>query len=675
VTGSATRLGPSVTAHLERLRRTDAAGHSRLVAEWPKLATRLTNDAERVELLELLGEASTGAPGTAAWLAPNLALLLERLDLAGLRRWIGTGLRLYYPDDPELLRRYFDMIDPAAKESLRAEAGGSPFSAKRAELQHYVAGFGFAAVELTSHRPGKLRDAPLRPAITDTGVRFPGYYLAIEGAARGDLYRAAAAHALAHLLFSPRHRPVGNRDSARVLARSLLEDARVERLMAQRYPGMHALWGRFHVATQANSGFAVAGLAARLARALHDPQYVDSNPWVSRGRELFESVSGRLEEIAAFDTIGKTLGEALGRMKLPADESPSGSEPAYRDDNNILWDFRAEDPTVQEQTGQLEERSSDELEEADDTLTVYESAAAIGERARTLYPEWDYAGEILREKWTTVIDFARGSDDRLAANAALLRGARQRRLRRLERVADHAIRLGRMHEGDELDLNAAIESIIHIRGRVAPDPRIFRRHGRRRRDAAAVLLLDLSVSTNDLIAGGYTSILEVEKRAATLVAEWLDPTRDRIAIHGFTSNGRDEVNYLHIKDFDEAFETPQKLCLREQTGRLSTRMGAALRHAATCLADERAEMKAILLLTDGAPSDIDVTDERYLVEDARHAVSMLSLRGMRTFCLTLDKHADPYVRRIFGARNYQIFDDENALPNKIKQILVQLLAS
>ena len=673
MTGSATQLSASVTARLERLRRTDAAGHSRLVAELPKLATRLSNDEEIVELLELLRETATGAPETVPWLVPNLALLLESLDLAGLRRWIGAGLRLYHPDEPELLRRYFDMLDPAAKESLRAEAGGSAFSAKRTELQHYLAGFGFAAVELTSHRPGRLRDAPLRPAITDTGVRFPGYYLASEGAARGDLYRAAAAHALAHLLFSPRHRPVGNRDSARVLARSLLEDARVERLTAQRYPGMHALWGRFHVATQANSGFAVAGLAARLARALHDPEYVDSNPWVSRGRELFESLSGRLEEIAAFDTIGKTLGKALGRMKLPVDEAHCRNQPAYRDDNTILWDYQAENPTVQEQSGQLEERNSDDLQEADDTLIVYESAAAISERARTLYPEWDYAGETVREKWTTVIDLARRSDDRSAANAALLRDAR-RRLRGLERVADHSIRLGRMHEGDELDLNAAVESIIHIRGRVVPDPRIFRRQGRRRRDAAVLLLLDLSVSTNDLVAGSYTSILEVEKRAATLVAEWLDPTRDRIAIHGFTSNGRDEVNYLHIKDFDEGFETPQKLCLREQTGRLSTRMGAALRHAVSCLAGERAEMKAILLLTDGAPSDIDVTDERYLVEDARHAVSMLSLCGVRTFCLTLDKHADPYVRRIFGARNYQIFDDENALPNKIRQILVQLLA-
>ena len=161
----------------------------------------------------------------------------------------------------------FVLIDSAGKNSLPDEATGSRFSAKRPELRHYLAGFGISDMQLTEHRPARLHDAPLRPAISDKQVRFPAYYLAVEGAGRGDLYRAAAAHALAHLLFSPRHRPVGNRDRTRIIARSLLEDARVERLLAQRYPGMHALWGRFHAATRATSGFGIRGLTARLARA------------------------------------------------------------------------------------------------------------------------------------------------------------------------------------------------------------------------------------------------------------------------------------------------------------------------------------------------------------------------------------------------------------------------
>ena len=63
-----------------------------------------------------------------------------------------------------------------------------------------------------------------------------------------------------------------------------------------------------------------------------------------------------------------------------------------------------------------------------------------------------------------------------------------------------------------------------------------------------------------------------------------------------------------------------RLTLSTAPGRHSTRMGAALRHATAHLAHEASDLKAILLLTDGAPSDIDVHEPRYLVEDARHAV-------------------------------------------------------
>ena len=82
----------------------------------------------------------------------------------------------------------------------------------------------------------------------------------------------------------------------------------------------------------------------------------------------------------------------------------------------------------------------------------------------------------------------------------------------------------------------------------------------------------------------------------------------------------------------------------------------------------------ILMLTDGEPSDVDVFDDDYLVEDARHAVTSAASRGIRTFCLTLDRHADAYVRRIFGARNYLIADRANAFAGQTGHALVKLIA-
>jgi len=169
-------------------------------------------------------------------------------------------------------------------------------------------------------------------------------------------------------------------------------------------------------------------------------------------------------------------------------------------------------------------------------------------------------------------------------------------------------------------------------------------------------------------------VLEVEKRAATLVASSLDPSRDRVAVHGFSSNGRQEVHYVRIKDFDEPFGPEQRQRLRQQEGRLSTRMGAALRHASEALGREAADRKVILVLTDGQPSDIDVFEEDYLVEDTRHAVTAAAAEGIHTFCLTLDRQADAYVRRIFGLRNYLIADKADAFAGRTGQALVKLIA-
>ena len=75
--------------------------------------------------------------------------------------------------------------------------------------------------------------------------------------------------------------------------------------------------------------------------------------------------------------------------------------------------------------------------------------------------------------------------------------------------------------------------------------------------------------------------------------------------------------------------------------RHSTRLGAALRHAGELALRADAERHAIVVVTDGEPSDVDVHDPRYLVEDARAAALALRRRGLRVHCLALDARAAP----------------------------------
>ena len=665
-------LTDDVGLRLQVLRNNDSSAYDALTRVMPELEGRFSGQSNRMALVDLLCQTSVEAPPCAIALIDRLTSLPIELDVMTLRKWAFHGLQRYRSEPAKRLR-HFEIDDPLAFADRDAEIDTEHLLARREELLHYLAGFGFPDLRLEVQEHSPSGAAVQGPAIGNDLLLFPRRFCTIASHMRERLYRAAAAHAAAHLQFSPLARLAGNRQPMLIAMMSLIEDARVERLLAQRYPGLGALWGLFHVATRTSAGFDFAGLAARLAHALHDPDYVDSNPWVMKGRQLFEQAAHDLHDIAAFDKAARLLAIDIEKMCLAFKASAYRVEPLYRDDNSLLWNFNPP-ATVDETETVVREKFELKPLELNEQQMQNVRRVEVDQRRRTHHPEWDCKLEALREDWATVIETesaAKPESKRRSPRAISRAGIR---FKGLERIPDRSLRLNRLEEGDELDLNAAVDSMVSRRSRAIPDSRIFRRHGRRRRSTAIVLLMDLSASTQRFVPGSFTSVLDAEKRAATLVAESLDPSLDRVAVHGFSSNGRQEVNYICIKDFDEPFGLDQKGRLHQQEGRLSTRMGAALRHASLALGREEADHKVLLLLTDGEPSDIDVFEEDYLVEDTRHAVTTATAQGIKTFCLTLDRHADAYVRRIFGMRNYMIADKADAFAGRTGQALVKLIA-
>ncbi len=81
------------------------------------------------------------------------------------------------------------------------------------------------------------------------------------------------------------------------------------------------------------------------------------------------------------------------------------------------------------------------------------------------------------------------------------------------------------------------------------------------------------------------------------------------------------------------------------------------------------------MISDGEPSDVDVADRRYLVEDARHAVLSLAHAGIDVFCVGLDPSGDPYLTRIFGRRNVVQIDQIGRLPEKLPDLYLRLTGS
>ncbi|MDP2132032.1 MAG: nitric oxide reductase activation protein NorD, partial [Sulfuritalea sp.] len=259
--------------------------------------------------------------------------------------------------------------------------------------------------------------------------------------------------------------------------------------------------------------------------------------------------------------------------------------------------------------------------------------------------------------------------------------------KRLKRLLDllkpqDKVRIRYQEDGSDLDLDIAIGSLIDYKSGATPDPRINMSHRTDGRSIDVLLLLDLSESLNQKVpegthragAGGTANgqtILELSQEAVSLLAWAIDHLGDAYAIAGFHSNTRHEVRYQHIKGFSERWDGTVKARLAAMQAGWSTRMGAALRHAGHYLEHRRADKKILLLLTDGEPADIDVTEPEHLRSDARKAVEELAAKGVTSFCLSLDPKADEYVREIFGKR-WRVLDRIERLPETLPSLYMEL---
>ena len=599
--------------------------------------------------------------------------LLDRVDGAGLGRWILGGLRRHALE-PARQRAYFRLDDPRAVEALHGEATAADLRQSQATLAWLLAGLADRDVAVQPRHQTDMNAPPLRPILTPTHLMLPDSYTTLDGADRYDLYCAAVAHAVAHLRHSEPSRDVAGLKPMGLAVVSGIEDARVEALLVREYPGLRR-WFRAALAAPAAAGdLTFAGLMSRMDHALADPDYADGDHWVQKARRLFDETrqAHGLEDYAAFRRVASILANDLGQMRVRFNPQQYSVPQPYRDDHSFLWDFGAPKTPPGDA---LEIDALPIRPEAAPDAPVDEVPAELSEveLGRFLQPEWDARIERLRDDWCTVIE--KRPAGRLH-NGALLEAARSLPVvpRRSARRLSRARRLRRQWEGDDIDLNAAIEVLVDRRLDLAPDARMFIRPGKDQPTSSLLVLLDLSASANDRVGHSFRSILDVEKDAARMLAASIDRRRERLAIHGFCSNTRAEVQYLRLLDFGTPLDDAAALArLQSAQARLSTRMGAALRRATVHARAEATQQKTVVVVTDGAPSDVDVRDPGDLIEDARVAVLEAARVGVHCYCVAIAADAttgtaDDYVRRIFGWRNYRIVDDAVTLPRHLSAL-------
>ena len=644
--------------------------------------------------INTIEELMLSAPESTLAVLERTEKVVSTLTPPQFKSWVLAGLRSTGDDTLKQIQ-YFSFTDPESEKWFRHEAGDVVYTDLERRLKLYL-------ISLWQLRP-PIRDLPAstsplslrRISITNGVVRMPEVFPGFHGEQAEKIFRAGLAHVGAHLVYSTKRFPLGELKPIQVALVSLLEDARVEYLAMQKFPGLRKLWLPFHV-VKAHGPKLVPHLLARLARALIDDKYKDGDGWIQKGKDMFFDPANDMSDPLMCRKIGTLLGNDLGQLRAQFNAKTYVVEPPYRDDNMGLWDFGNQIGDEQDNEGMFIEAmrmeheqknentpsDQDQKQEDEKSEQQYRARESTDQETResdvaVRYPEYDYLTGSERPNWTCVVEYFPDFGDAYRIDKILEEHNNLvNQITHLIQTAKVSLpeRLHRQSVGESLDLDACVNAVISRRMGEIPDPRIYSTTERKKRDLSVVVLLDISNSTNDRVQNSSASVLELEVQATSLLAYAMSELNDPFAISAFCSDGKEDVHYYRIKNFNSPYDSTARAYLAGLKGKLSTRMGTAMRHATNDLISQRTHRRLLLVISDGEPSDIDVKDEKYLVEDARKVVRSASRLGIDIFCVGLDSGGENYLNKIFGRKNVAMINNLDRLPEKLPMLYLRLTA-
>lgn len=268
------------------------------------------------------------------------------------------------------------------------------------------------------------------------------------------------------------------------------------------------------------------------------------------------------------------------------------------------------------------------------------------------YPEWDWKRGDYRRPGAIVriVEPLLGSANWVEQAVKAHRSRLEAVGRQFEPLRAQRARLPRRLDGDEIDLEAYIESHCDFRAGLPRSQAVYAVQRPARRELALMLLVDVSSSTDAWLTQDRR-IIDVEREALLLLCLAMRRLGHRCCIQAFSGKGPSCVTVRTVKRFDEDYGSIVGRRIAALQPERYTRAGAAMRHACAQLMREAAPHRLLLMLSDGKPNDIDDYDGRYGIEDLRQSVFEARLQGISPFCLTVDHQAGGYVPAVFGVNH------------------------
>ncbi len=701
-----------ITAIMHLSSHTSGSVLTLVLSELPLVARRL-GDADVLRgYLKLLHNLAGKAPRGLRPMLENLDELLSKLTLGGLRRWALWGAQAHARDlDGQMA--YFGLRTESSRSILQKERRGTLFVDNQRKLNFYLRALWARAFFMRPTSGDYENREGTKPYIEDYQVHLPDAFDDFHGIKGIEVYRASAAHCAAHVLHTEKPFDVEGLSVAQMECVDIFEDARVEYLAARQFPGLRKLWLRFFQCPRSEGLHEAVSCMLQLSQTLLDDSPDGTPDFIVKLAKAYRKqlVENANNNEVALEAGLKFYQQLAGHTEIPSLRVLQNRFIPYRDDNRYCWITNEDSAAnfdmdlnnfeqrqvrrnvelmemINNLDNELAGDDADEiwtltnefwLDQENCTINELEGKEPISDPFR--YDEWDYHVQLARPDWVTLFERRQGADDPQIMDDILEKY--KPIATRIKHLVDAMqpqgiVRRRGYEEGEELDLNAAIRAMVDIRRGIMPNPRINIRITRHIRDLAIVVLMDLSESTNEKIDKNRKdhektqTILSLTREATGLLAWAVDAIGDKFAVHGFASDGRHDVQYYRFKDFHQRYDDNAKARMAGMKGGLSTRMGAALRHAGEHLIRQEASKRLVILITDGEPADIDERDPQYLRHDAKKAVEDNAMKGVHTFCLTLDPKADQYVSRIFGENNYSIVDNVERLPERLPNVFAAL---
>jgi len=383
----------------------------------------------------------------------------------------------------------------------------------------------------------------------------------------------------------------------------------------------------------------------------------------------------------ALETPGKGRGTVLPEWLQPDDEDV------------------ADDASAEERTDAPEQRAG--------RAAFRRVSAGVSRADRSfLYDEWDYHRRGYLRGW------CRLHEERLQGETgpAFLESVHHRHAALLSRVRqqfqhikpESTERVRKVSDGEEIDLDRAVEARSDVRAGLSPSERVYMRHDRARREVAAAFLVDLSASVREAVPDpdgepekphipDYDSrqvwglrppllerdeerrrVIDIQKEALALMVQALEALGDEYGIYGFSGESREHVEFYVAKELGDRLSIQVWNAISAMRSHRYTRMGPAIRHTIRKLERQDARRKVMLLISDGYPQDIDYgpdrDDREYGIHDTAQALREAELARIQTFCVTIDQAGHDYLRKMCPEGRYLIIDEVESLPAELGKV-------